>query len=434
MTPFVRGKGTLDRLDNGITQWVPVMPPGTPAFDRWNRSYYVSESTIGDLAEWRLLLEQPVAPFQKTLFDNYAGKLILLFLILLLSLVLAEFLCRRIVVAIEQLRQVTCDLPSRLSSGATIDWPESGLKEVRPLVNNFTEMADSLSAQFYEIRQINESLEQRVEERTNQLTHIMQELKESEQKYRQLNETLEQRIKEAVNELREKDRMLIIQGRQAVMGEMIGNISHQWRQPLNMLGLLSQELQATYKYGKFSTEYINDNVKKTMELIRHMSKTIDDFRSFSQSDKDKVDFNVLEMIEKTLSLLEGSFKTHGISIEIKATGDPSISGYPNEFGQVLLNIVNNARDALLARKADSPTITIGLRTEAGKTVVTVIDNAGGIPEGIIDRVFDPYFTTKGPEKGTGIGLHMSKTIIEKHMNGTLSVRNVGNGAEFRIEM
>ena len=259
-------------------------------------------------------------------------------------------------------------------------------------------------------------------------------LQESEQKYRQLNETLEERIKVAVEELRDKNRMLIIQGRQAIMGEMIGNISHQWRQPLNMLGLLAQELQVTCKQGKPSAEYIDTNIKKTLETIRQMSQTIDDFRNFFQIDRVEVNFDVYSIIEKTISLLEIGLKSRGIRCEIEKTDDISISGYPNEFAQVLLNIVNNARDAFIERNIINPAIVIRLYTDGGRTIVTICDNAGGIPAGVIDKVFEPYFTTKGPDKGTGIGLFMSKSIIEGHMNGSLSVRNAGDGAEFRIEI
>ena len=139
-------------------------------------------------------------------------------------------------------------------------------------------------------------------------------------------------------------------------------------------------------------------------------------------------------IEKTLVILEGSFRMHAIETVLESTGDPVINGYQTEFVQVLLNILINARDALVARKPDAPRIDIRLFTEGRRTVVTVADNAGGIHEGIIDRIFEPYFTTKGPEQGTGIGLCMSKTIIEKNMGGRLSVRNTGVGAEFRIEV
>ena len=170
MTPFVRGKGTLNRIDKGISQWVPVVPPNTPISERWKKSFYVAETFIGDLAEWKLILEQPVAPFQKTLYDNYTGKLTLLFLLLLGALALAEFLSRRIVATLGQLRTLTHDLPVRLATdGKDIVWPESGIQETSHLINNFREMAESLSEQFIETRQINESLEQRVEERTKAL-------------------------------------------------------------------------------------------------------------------------------------------------------------------------------------------------------------------------------------------------------------------------
>jgi len=259
-----------------------------------------------------------------------------------------------------------------------------------------------------------------------------QKMEESERKYRHLSEELEQRVREAVNELRQKDRILIIQGRQAVMGEMISNIAHQWRQPLNILGLLAQDMQLAKKQGDLSKEYVDTNVKKIMEVIQQMSKTIDDFRSYFKPDKEKVEFQAFEAVEKTISMLEGSFKASHILIEVQQTGDPVINGYPGEFIQVLLNILFNARDAFLARNVDDPKIRINLFAEGNKTVVTVTDNAGGIQEEIIDKIFEPYFTTKGPEQGTGVGLFMSKTIIEKNMVGSLTVRNIGGGAEFRI--
>ena len=279
-----------------------------------------------------------------------------------------------------------------------------------------------------------EALTRKLEQKVGQLETEREALLRSEENYRRLNETLEERIKQAVAELREKDRLLIIQGRQAVMGELISNIAHQWRQPLNMLGLLAQEMPMTYKMGTFTKELLDANVAKTMNIIKQMSQTIEDFRSYSQPDREKIDFKVLQVIAKTLSLLEESFKAHSIRTEVEHEGDPVVNGYPNEYSQVLLNILINARDAFLAGKAASPSIVIRVFCENGSTVVTVTDNAGGIPPEIIDKIFEPYFTTKGPEQGTGLGLFMSKTIIEKNMNGVLSARNTGVGAEFRIEM
>jgi len=259
-------------------------------------------------------------------------------------------------------------------------------------------------------------------------------LRESERKYRQLSEALEQRVKETVDELRQKDRMLIMQGRQAVLGEMLSNIAHQWRQPLNLLALLAQDLLLTQKKHMLTGELIESNIGKTMEIIRQMSKTIDDFRYFFRPDQGRQLFRVKEPLEKALSLLEGSFSMHGIRIEMAATGDPTIDGYLSEFIQVLLNILINARDALIERAPRNPRISIRLFSEGARTVVSIADNAGGIPEAIIDKIFDPYFTTKGPEQGTGIGLFMCKTIIEKNMNGALTARNTEDGAEFRIDV
>jgi len=170
MTPFIRGTGTLDRLEGGGSRWVPSVPANTPFFERWKRSFYVEETSIGGLSGWRLVLEQPVEPFQKILFGNYTDKLTFLFLVLLLSLALAEVLSRRIVAPLRRLGLLTEELPARLAvEDSDISWPESGMQETHDLISNFKDMADSLSGQFHEARQANEMLEQRVEERTKEL-------------------------------------------------------------------------------------------------------------------------------------------------------------------------------------------------------------------------------------------------------------------------
>jgi PAS domain S-box-containing protein len=178
MTPFIRGTGTLDRLEGGGSRWVPSVPANTPFFERWKRSFYVEETSIGGLSGWRLVLEQPVAPFQKILFENYTDKLTFLFLVLLLSLALAEVLSRRIVAPLRRLGLLTEELPARLAvEDRDISWPESGMRETHDLICNFRVMADSLSGQFHEVRQANEMLEQRVVERTV-------DLQEREEAYR----------------------------------------------------------------------------------------------------------------------------------------------------------------------------------------------------------------------------------------------------------
>ena len=187
MTPFSRSKGTLNRLDEGISQWIPELPFNLSTIELWGKSLYVAESTIGNLTEWKLILEQPVAPFQKKLYDRYTGKFFLLFVFLLVSLALAELLSRRIVKTTEKLSVITRDLPAKLVSDSQIAWPESAILETNHLIGNFREMAESLKAKFVENQQINESLEQRVEERT-------EALEKSEEKYRSLVESTQDSI------------------------------------------------------------------------------------------------------------------------------------------------------------------------------------------------------------------------------------------------
>lgn len=259
-------------------------------------------------------------------------------------------------------------------------------------------------------------------------------LAQKRQELEELNRTLEGRIDQAVNELRQKDRMLVLKGRLAAMGEMIDNIAHQWRQPLNTLSLLIQQEQLAYEMGDLSKESVDENTAMSMEIIKHMSQTIDDFRYFFRPDKNKVSFNINNTIWRTLSLVEKSFHEQNIGIELQPEGDPVAHGYPNEYAQVILNILTNARDVLVERKINNALISINSFVERSKTVVTITDNAGGISEKIIGKLFDSSFTTKEPDKGTGIGLYMSKMIIEQNMGGKLTASNVGGGAEFRIEV
>jgi C4-dicarboxylate-specific signal transduction histidine kinase len=259
-------------------------------------------------------------------------------------------------------------------------------------------------------------------------------LTEKQRELEELNRSLEERIVLAVDELRRKDQMLIIQDRLAVMGEMINNIAHQWRQPLNSLGLIIQEISFLNYSDKTGRESVEEATRTAMDLIRHMSQTIDDFRCFFRSDKEPVTFGVNQLIRHTVSLIEMSLTDQQISVSLALEGDPVATGYPNEYAQVLLNILMNARDALVERSVDDALISIRSFVDGGRTVVTIADNAGGVAEEIMDKLFDPYFTTKGPDKGLGIGLFMSKIIVEQNMGGRLTIRNAGSGAEFRIEV
>jgi len=260
------------------------------------------------------------------------------------------------------------------------------------------------------------------------------ERKQAEASLHKAYAEMESKVAERTRELREKDQILIMQGRQAAMGEMISNIAHQWRQPLNALGLAIQQLPLLYDTGRLEREILENTVKTSMVIIKHMSSTIEDFRNYFKPDKERADFSLKDAVAKTLSLVKDSFENNRIRIEVVENGDPIVHGYQNELSQALLNILNNARDALIERETDNPYVTISILGENSKRELIVTDNAGGIPGDIIEKIFDPYFTTKGPQQGTGVGLFMSKAIIEKNMGGRLSARNTADGAEFRITL
>jgi len=256
------------------------------------------------------------------------------------------------------------------------------------------------------------------------------ERKQAENALQHLNETLEQRVTEAVTRERETEYLLIQQSRHAAMGEMIGNIAHQWRQPLNALSILLQNIRLDFEDGLLKQESLDDYTQTATHLIAKMSTTIDDFRNFFRPNKHPEKFSLRAALRDTLSLLEASFNSNNIQVQCKDGEDLMLWGYPNEFGQVLLNLLANAKEAALERGVAAPSIHIAYAGEGGQGVVSIRDNAGGIPEEVSTKIFDPYYTTK--ERGTGIGLYMSKTIIENNMNGRIAFRNVDGGAEFSL--
>jgi len=234
---------------------------------------------------------------------------------------------------------------------------------------------------------------------------------------------------------REEQQMLMAQqSRFASMGEMIGNISHQWRQPLNALGLILQKLALFQSRGMLDAKHLDASIEKGMNLINSMSATIDDFRDFFNPNKEKENFSVNASIAKAYTIVESAFDNASIEYRLETDSDIEIYGYMNEFSQVMLNLLNNAKDALNEKNIASGHVVVRVKKYEDKIEVTVEDNAGGIPAEVADKIFDPYFTTKEEGKGTGIGLYMSKIIIEEHMDGRFDFYNTADGACFRIRL
>ena len=244
---------------------------------------------------------------------------------------------------------------------------------------------------------------------------------------------LQKAIDEALKTNQEQQMMLARQSRLAQMGEMIAMIAHQWRQPLNNLSLVNQLLISKYKKGQLDEKAITQFKTNAQKQIALMSSTIDDFRNFFKSDEKKVPFDIDDVIQNVIAMTEAIFKSHGIQLLYKSQNGLRTYGYPNTLAQALLNIINNAKDALLSTSKESMKyIKIVTKKQKGKIIIRIEDNGGGIPQEIIDKIFDPYFSTKNEKNGTGLGLYMSKTIIEKQMAGRIDVINTPNGALFTI--
>lgn len=232
--------------------------------------------------------------------------------------------------------------------------------------------------------------------------------------------------------LLEKDLLLMQQSRMAAMGEMISYIAHQWRQPLHLISLLVQSFEVDEGSDRQADRCRPQVVDQIMDLIQHMSSTVNDFRDFFRTDKEKSLFDLKQAIGRIVTFVAADMKMHKIELLFHAEDNMPIMGYANEFSHVLLNLLNNARDALLEGRSDGRRIHIRLYRRGKKHVVAVRDNAGGISPDCRERLFEPYFTTK--TSGTGIGLYISKIIVEKRLGGVLSVHNVDGGAEFHIEL
>lgn len=211
----------------------------------------------------------------------------------------------------------------------------------------------------------------------------------------------------------------------ASMGEMIGNIAHQWRQPISELSGLFFDIESAYDYSELNKKYLSSRIDEANDLLEYMSKTIDDFREFYNPNNKKEKFSLSDNITKTISIVSSSLKYHNIDIHVNIDEKLVVEGYSSEFSQVLLNIISNSKEIALMRDIKEPAISIYSDIEEGNINIHVEDNCGGIQEDIIDKIFNPYFTTKY-NYGTGIGLYMSKIIIENKMNGKIFAQNIGD--------
>ncbi len=367
-----------------------------------------------------VIIGHSMQEYENAMQKAYITALLLLVGTILLSLVFSYFLTSWLVTPIISLKNAA----QKVAAGdlnAKVDITSKD--EIGTLAKSFNEMVDTIKESNEKLHSYNEELEKRVEQRTQELNV--------------LNQNLDKRVKEEVQKRAKQEQMLIQQSRFAAMGEMIGNIAHQWRQPLNALSLLLQNIENAYEMDMLDEAYIKRSVAKGNRLTKAMSQTIDDFRNFFRPNKQAEIFSVHSALNATMDMVKSSFENHMINFEQHIDDSLCVRGFSSEFSQVILNILTNAKDALIENKKEARKITIIVSKDENNdnnVIISIEDNAGGIPQDIIQNIFDPYFTTKEEGKGTGIGLYMSKTIVETNMRGRLSVLNTADGAKFIIEL
>ncbi|SHO80836.1 histidine kinase [hydrothermal vent metagenome] len=266
-------------------------------------------------------------------------------------------------------------------------------------------------------------------------------LKENENRYKN---RLKESVKIEIKKREETEALLLQQSKMASMGEMIGNIAHQWRQPLAELTLIIQSFKTAQKRGILDEKFIENRVNKSMGLIDNMSQTIEDFRNFYSPKKNKTQFSIIKSIKKSLDIFEGAFANNSIEVRLKYDDSSNFNlyGYAYEVEQVFMNLLSNAKDSIVEASLDRRVLFIEIVPMESNITIFIRDNGLGLDDKIKDKIFEPYFTTKDDDKGTGIGLYMSKKIVNQHLKGSLTASNVDfmldnelfSGAEFILKL
>ncbi len=259
------------------------------------------------------------------------------------------------------------------------------------------------------------------------------EIAQKNRRLEELTNHLKQEVEEEVAKSRAKDMMLSQQSKMASVGEMMGHISHQWKQPLGTINVIVQNVQLARTLDPDDCAEVDGSLSEIIKQTDLMDQTIRDFLSFSRPATENKLFSIKHALKVMSTLVQSSLISKNISLSINTPEtECDIQGRENEFVHALINIIHNAKDALVETKTPNPRITIDLFNEGEKTALQISDNAGGIPEDVMEHIFEPYFSTKQEEGGTGLGLHMTQKIIEESMGGTIEVSNTAAGARFKL--
>ncbi len=268
--------------------------------------------------------------------------------------------------------------------------------------------------EFREIKKIETALRKKIEDKTKELE--------------QLNHSLKDKIEQEIEKNRQKDRTMQQQQKFAQMGEMLSMIAHQWRQPLSAISSTAGALKLKARLNRLDTQTTIEFAEDINDFSQHLSRTIDDFRKFFKSNKEKENITYNELVDSVSSIVEISLINKNIKFIKELNSTETFYTFSSELKQVILNLIKNAEDILIENEIKNPIIII----KSEKNILSISDNGGGVPEEIIDKIFDPYFTTKNSINGTGLGLYMSKSIVEEHCGGKLTITNNQDGAVFQI--
>lgn len=259
--------------------------------------------------------------------------------------------------------------------------------------------------------------------------------KRLEERLKKINRDLSKTIEQKVREIQEKDAALLQGARQVAMGEAISNIAHHWRQPLNALGIIIQDIKLASDFEELTKEHLEESVLKSKEILKQMSKTIENFRMLFKPTGNKERFTPAFAVQKAMLLAENVLKNSCVDIRVDESGDTKeIFGYSGDLAQCILNALINSKEILEERNIPDPYIDIKIQNGDSDVIVVIVDNGGGVKDGSANRIFEPYFTTKPTAHGSGLGLFMIKNIVEKNMGGVVEARNTDEGLSLKITL
>jgi signal transduction histidine kinase len=372
-------------------------------------------------------LSMSLDEYYKKVLSMYIEFFTFFTILFLISIIISYILAKSISKPIIDLNNIATNISKgnlKLRSNYTNN------DELGALSQTFNNMISAIDETQTQLKLSHEELENRVEKRTKELDNTNKLLNNKKNELEELNKNLDKKVKDEIEKRQKQENLLIQQSRLAAIGEMMGNIAHQWRQPLSVITTCASGIKLEKEFGISNSELEVEKLDSIINSSNYLSNTIEDFRNFFKPNKQMSDFSIEEMAIQSLALVNSSLNFHHIKLEKNFNTINSVYGYSNEFSQAVLNVLSNAKDALVENNVVDPKIKVNIYENEDFGFLEIEDNAGGINQDILNKIFEPYFTTKHKNQGTGIGLYMSKMIIEENMNGKLIVENIKNGARF----